>query len=371
MFVRPSFALVSLPAAALVAQAFIAPASAQTSDFHPPRFERTQLADGVYAFVFDNALGPAVDGTAVVILNDDDVLVVDTQNTMWAARSVIAAIRELTNKPVRYVVNTHWHGDHHSGNLAYRQAYPGVEFIAHRHTATDIDSLSNPGVARFAAERGPKMLADGEQRLRDGKRADGRPMSAEERADQLREIELIRWLLVQNREYRPVSPTITVDREFVLQRGRRTIELKYLGRGNTRGDLVVWLPEERIVVTGDLLVNPVPYSFGSFLGEWIETLGAIRALEPRVIVPGHGAIQRDYGYLDQVVALLATTLDQVKHAVARGLDLEATRKAVNLDAIRVKFTNGERARENAFQAYFATPAVARAFLEARGELPPP
>lgn len=346
------------------------PGSAQTSDFKPPRFERTQVAEGVYAFVFDNPLGAAVDGTALVVINEDDVLVVDTQNTVWAARTVIAAIRELTSKPVRFVVNTHWHGDHHVGNIAYREAWPAVEFIAHRHTATDMDSISFPGVSRFG-ERGPQLIADGQKRLREGKRADGQPLTAEDRADELRQIDLITWLMEQNRAYRPVPPTILVDDELVLRRGGRTIALKYLGRGNTRGDLVVWLPNERIVATGDLLVNPVPYSFGSFLGDWIRTLGAIRALEPRIIVPGHGAVQRDYAYLDQVVALLGATLAQAREAVAKGLDLEATRKAANLDALRVKFTNGERARENAFRAYFTTPAVQRAFLEAKGELPPP
>lgn len=361
--------LTVLRASLLIAIATV-PLGAQASDFRPPAFERTQLADGVYAFVFDNPIEPAVDGTAVVIVNEDDVLVVDTQNTVWAARRVIAAIRELTPKPVRYVVNTHWHGDHHAGNVAYREAYPGVEFIAHRKTAIDMDSLSFPSVKRFG-ERAQQLIADGEKRLREGKNAEGQPLSPEDRADELRRIDLIKWLLQANTGYQPVPPTILVDDELVLRRGRRTIVLKYLGRGNTRGDLVVWLPDERIVATGDLLVNPVPYSFGSFLGDWIRTLGAIRALEPRIIVPGHGAIQRDYAYLDQVVALLGSTLAQAKDAVAKGLDLEATRKAVNLDTLRVRFTNGARARENAFRAYFTTPAVQRAFLEAKGELPPP
>jgi glyoxylase-like metal-dependent hydrolase (beta-lactamase superfamily II) len=335
-----------------------------------PTFQRTQLAEGVHALVFDNPLGPAVDGTALVVINDADVLVVDTQNTAETARTVIAEIRRLTSRPVRYVVNTHWHGDHHVGNQAYEEAFPGVEFIAHPNTRRDIETQSNPGMARFR-ERVPQMITDTRQRLAGGTRRDGTPLSAEERGELEATASLLEWLSRDAQRYRPVLPTITVDRELVLHRGSRTIEIRYLGRGNTRGDLVVVLPAERIVATGDLLVNPVPYSFGSYLGEWAETLRAVRALPVDVIVPGHGAIQRDRAYLDQVVALLERTLAQAKQAVARGLDLEGTRAAVNLDSLRLRFTNGDRAREAAFAAYFATPAVERAFREAKGELDRP
>ncbi len=85
---------------------------------------------------------------------------------------------------------------------------------------------------------------------------------------------------------------------LILRRGERTIVIRYLGRGNTRGDLSVWLPREGVLATGDLLVNPVPYSFGSYLGDWVATLRKLRTLPARAIVPGHGAIQRDWSYLD-------------------------------------------------------------------------
>jgi glyoxylase-like metal-dependent hydrolase (beta-lactamase superfamily II) len=333
----------------------------------PPSYERTQLAEGVYAFVFNNPLGPAVDGTSLVVINDDDVLVVDAQNTLHSARAIIGEIRKLTNKPVKYVVTTHWHGDHHAGNMVYQETFPGVEFIAHRNTRIDIDGQHNPGMARFK-EQWPQYITRYEQQMKDGKRSDGTPLTAEDSTYLKESAALIRWLGADAQVQRTVMPTLTVDKELILHRGKRTIEIRHMGRGNTRGDLVVFLPNERVVARGDLLVNPVPYSFGSYLGEWMKTLHAISALPVDVIVPGHGAIQRDRAYLNQFLALLETTLTQTKAAVAKGLDLEATRKAVNLDSMRIKFTNGERARERAFAAYFTAPAVERAFLEAKGEL---
>jgi glyoxylase-like metal-dependent hydrolase (beta-lactamase superfamily II) len=342
-------------------------ATVEAQPLAPPSFEHTQLADGVHAFVFNNPLGPAVDGTSLVVINDADVLVVDAQNTQHSARAILAEIKKLTAKPVRYVVTTHWHGDHHTGNQVYEEAFPGIEFIAHPNTRLDIEGQHNPGMERFK-QNVPSLIERYNQQLKDGKRSDGNPLTADDSTYLRESAVLIGWLGEDARAQRTVLPTITVDKELVLHRGKRRIEIKYLGRGNTRGDLVVFLPNERIVATGDLLVNPVPYSFGSYLGEWIQTLQAISALPVDVIVPGHGAIQRDRVYLEQVVALLESTLTQTKAAVAKGLDLAATRQAVKLDSLRLKFTRGERARERAFAAYFTTPAVERAFLEARGEL---
>ena len=336
-----------------------------------PGFERTRLAEGVWAFVFDNPLGPAVDGTALVIVNDEDVVVVDAQNTPGTTRRVLAEIRRLTPKPVRYVVNTHWHGDHHDGNEVYRRAFPGVEFVAHAHTRADMITEVVP-IMRGNDTTLARELAGMERRYAAGTRRDGNPLSASDSALVREYIALYRWIIPEMRDTRVVLPTLTVADSLVLHRtvggAARTIAIRHLGRGNTRGDVVVHLPRERIVATGDLLVNPVPYAFGSYLAEWTRTLGAVRALGADVLVPGHGTIQRDAAYLDLVVRLLEETAAQARAAVARGLDLEATRKAVALDSLRARFTGGDPARERAFEAYFAQPAVERAWREARGEL---
>jgi cyclase len=351
----------------VLSSAIAVPLIAVAQPHAPPSYERTKLAEGVFAFVFNNPLGPAVDGTSLVVINDNDVLVVDAQNTLHSARNIIGEIRKLTPKPVRYVVTTHWHGDHHTGNQLYEEQFPGVEFIAHANTRLDIASQHIPGMERFKSAV-PNYVSQFDGQLKSGKRADGQPLTAADTAYLTGSITLVKWLGEDAKQQRAVMPTLTIDRDLVLYRGSRRIEIKYFGRANTRGDLVVYLPNERIVATGDILVNPVPYSFGSFLGDWMETLRQISALPVDVIVPGHGAIQRDRNYLNQVLALMETTLAQAKDAVAKGLDLEATRKAVNLDAHRVKFTQGDPGRERAFVQYWVAPAVQRAFLEAKGEI---
>lgn len=347
-----------------------ASATAQIEPYHGPGFTKNELAPGVWAFVFDNPLGDAagVDGTALAIINDDDVIVVDAQWSPVSARRVLAEIRKLTAKPVRYVVNTHWHGDHWFGNQVYRDAFPAVEFIAHPNTLADLETKELPDLDRTRDVDLPATITELETRYAGAVRRDGKPYMPTDSAMVRKQIAALRWAIPAMKEIRPVRPTLLVADSLILRRGDRTIAIRYLGRGNTRGDLSVWLPEERILATGDLLVNPVPYSFGSYLGDWVKTLGELRALPAAVIVPGHGAIQRDWAYLDLFMELLDSTLAQARAAVAKGLDLEATRKAVDLAAFKTRFAEGDDLRGRAFDGFFVTPAVERAWLEARGEL---
>ena len=325
--------------------------------------------------VFDNALGDAgaVDGTAVVIINPSDVIVVDAQWSPATARRVIAEIRKLTPNPVRYVINTHWHGDHWFGNQAYRDAFPGVEFIAHENTLVDLEARELTSFDKFRTTDLPAMIADFEKRIAAAIRRDGKPYTAADSAIMKKQLAALKWAGPVINEVTPVRPTLTIADSLVLRRGDRQIIVRYLGRGNTRGDLSVWLPAERVLITGDLLVNPAPYSFFSYLGDWTRTLGALRALPAAAIVPGHGAVQRDWTYFDLVGELLRATLSQARDAVTKGLDLEGTRKAVDLSAFRERFARGDAAIGRAFDAFFVAPAVERAWLEARGELdkPPP
>jgi glyoxylase-like metal-dependent hydrolase (beta-lactamase superfamily II) len=177
-----------------------------------------------------------------------------------------------------------------------------------------------------------------------------------------------RWWLEQLRTVTPLTAGVTVRDSMVLLRGRRRIEVAFLGRANTRGDLVVYLPEERIVATGDVVVHPMPYGFGSYLGAWIEVLDRVRGLGATTIVPGHGSVLRDWSYLDQLRELMVAILEQARDAVRKGYDLAATRRSVSIDSLRARFTGGDSLRARVFDANFTTPAVERAWLEARGDL---
>lgn len=163
-----------------------------------------------------------------------------------------------------------------------------------------------------------------------------------------------------------VLPTITLNDQITLHRGKRIIDIRYLGRGHTSGDIVVHLPNERIVVAGDLVISPVPYvgSPQSHPGDWSKTLGKLLALGPAIIVPGHGQVLRDEVYLKSLVKLFASIREQVDAAVARGETLEQTRKSVNLAEFQKLFAGDSRMRKLIFLNYVAGGAVEAAFRDA-------
>jgi len=161
-------------------------------------------------------------------------------------------------------------------------------------------------------------------------------------------------------------PDLTVADELVLHRGAREIHVRHLGRGNTEGDLVVWLPRERVVASGDLLVTPIPYGFGSFPREWIEALDGLAALDFELLVPGHGEVQHDAVALRELQGLLREVRRQVAAAVARGLDLAATRQAVDLAAWRRRLAGDEPGPQALFDGWWTSPIVRSAWLEAKG-----
>lgn len=329
-------------------------------------YEVVRLAEGVYAFRWRDPSQDVIEGNSVFAINEHDVLVVDTGIVPSTARVMAAELKKLTDRPVRYVVNTHWHDDHHGGNEVYRELWPGVEFVAHWDTREDI--LGQTWTTR------PKDVADlraqTEKFLRWAKTgADdgGKPLD-DRRRKRASEIAAFSPALADELEAtRPTPPDLTFDDRLVLHRGGRTIEVLWLGRGNTRGDTVVFLPQERIAATGDLFVQPIPFGIGSYYEDWVATLGRLDALEADVLVPGHGAVQRDRCYLRKVQGLLAELVREVKEAVASGATLQETQKRVTLADWKVNFAGEDPSLQRSFDLFFVQPAVERAWHQARGE----
>jgi cyclase len=160
---------------------------------------------------------------------------------------------------------------------------------------------------------------------------------------------------------RQILPTLTVADSFVLHRGERTIEIKYLGKGHTKGDLIVYLPQERILAAGDLVIHPIPYGSAQDLREWPATLRALKRLDATTIVPGHGEIQTDWSYVDRQITLFESTWEQVKKAVDAGADLEAARKAVNGDALSKAFGATFPEMRDEFDYEYLDPAIEATF----------
>jgi cyclase len=330
-------------------------------------FEVVKVVDGVYAAIRKEPPGLTTNANSVFIINDDDVIVVDTTLTPGSARGLLAALRKLTDKPVRYVINTHWHDDHIMGNQVFSEAFPQADFIAHANTREYLPTTGLSNRKQAMSERGyAGFIKYLRGRLEKNESVFGGPMDAEERATYASDIKIAEAYMAENPGVRIILPTITVEDRLTLYRGGRTIEILYLGRGHTSGDIIVRLPKEGVVVAGDLVIWPVPYVGNpqSHPKDWSTTLEKLMALKPAFIIPGHGPVMRDDAYLKLMSRLFAYMSRQVEAGVARGETLEQLRKSVSLDEFQKLFAGESRMRKDVFGSYVVGAGLAAAFSDA-------
>lgn len=279
-----------LSAAAITAALAAAAAPALLNGYDNPRddpdhawaedtlFTVNQVKPGVY--FASAAQGHAVGANSAFIVTDRDVIVVDDHITMRAARALLGEIRRVTDKPLRYVVNTHFHYDHTSGNGAFG---PGVELLSHPRTRATLIERGQASITQQATAL-PGTIAAARAR-RDTTRSDS--------VRALLTTQITDWeqMLDEYRSLQVVLPSMTIDSSLVLYRGGgQEIRVFYLGRGHTSGDIVVQLPREGLLLAGDLITNTAgpPNMMDGYAGEWGATLRRLAQLDFATTLPGHG-----------------------------------------------------------------------------------
>ena len=298
---------------------------AQPSSVPPISFPVTQgktykfekIADGVYY-----ASG-GVGSNNVVVVNDDDVLIVDNGTTPQAARNFLADIKTLTNKPVRYVVNTHFHYDHVDGNQIFG---PDVQIIAHDYVRTAISTFDVLNREPYNTSQKINVPAQIE-RLKQQVSAE---RDTAKKAALSAQLSATEQNFAQLKELKATPPTMTYSSKLVLHRGNREIDLLFLGRGHTGGDTVVFLPKEKIVATGDLMESRLAYMGDAYFDEWVATLEALKKLDFDVLLPGHGIPFRDKGLITAYQAYLNDFVGQAGRLKAQGVSAEDAAKRIDL-----------------------------------------
>lgn len=261
-------------------------------------FDLVPIAPGVYAAEVVDRPPMYAFANSLVVIDTEGVLVVDTQQSPEAAQVLIERIRERTDLPVRWVVNTHWHADHLAGNVAYRTAFPDVEFIGHATLAEDV-VVETEAWRRREIESLPATIAVRRRWLDEGTGPDGSMLDAEARADLRYSLRLREAHLETLRSHELVGPTRTFDRRLELDTGERTVRLLHLGPAHTRGDVVVHLPGPGVVAVGDLLEHGEPWTDGADVAGWANALETLAGLGASVYLPGHGPTVRDSSLLEE------------------------------------------------------------------------
>jgi len=257
-------------------------AFASQADLEEKQVTFTKLSDHAYAYTAEG------DPNTGIVVGDDAVMVIDTQATPVMAQDVIRRIREVTDKPIRYVMLSHYHAVRVLGASAY-----GAEHVIASQDTYDL--IGERGEADKASEIGrfPRLF---------------------------RNVESVPAGLTW--------PTITFTGKMTLWLGKLEVQLLQVGRGHTKGDTVVWLPQDRVLFSGDLVeFDATPYAGDAYFQDWPQTLDNITALKPLALVPGRGAALQGEAQVAKGLAgtraFVSELYDSVRQGATAGKDLKA------------------------------------------------
>lgn len=290
-------------------------------------FRFNKVAEGVYHAVGTGAL--AVIGNGAVIVNDDDVVIVDDHVSPAAAWVLLEEVKRLTPKPVRYVINTHFHFDHAHGNQIFGA---GVDIIGHEFTREMLTGGKSLQMPLYKSYVDP-MPAQVET-LRGRVAAEKDPAA---RAKLQTQLSVSENNLASQKELRTVPPNVTLRTEMTLFRGSREIQIKFLGRGHTGGDVVVFLPREKVVITGDFLTAALSNLSDSYPDEWVASLDALKKLDFTTVLPGHGEAFTDRAKIDYYQAYLRDVWTDVSRLKQQGVSADEAVKRIDLSRHKEHF----------------------------------
>lgn len=332
----------------------------------PYHFDFEEVGPGVWAGIRADPHRYPVMGNTTFVLSDEGVVVFDGGGAAAMADQVIAKIRSLTVKPVTHVVISHWHGDHNFGVFRFAEEFPRVQFVAHSFPNEVFNSTRIAYVDRQVGFI-DSNLEEFKAYIATGRDSEGNVLSASDRSDYAGIVEHADAIRSEAARNRVTPADITFTDQYTIQSGSRTIELRHLGHANTAGDIVMWLPKERIVSTGDIVVLPSPYAFNVPPRSWADTLRAVNALHYRALVPGHGEVQTDTAYVDLLVEVADSIANQRDALLAEGKNIDEVQAALDFSAFEERFTHGDKHMEGYYNAYFELTFRAAAMKALTGE----
>ncbi len=290
------------------------------------RFEK--VTDSIYYATASGTMN--VGANSPILINDDEALIIDSEITPAAARALVADMKAITNKPVRYVVDSHYHYDHAFGNQIFG---PDVQVIGHVNTRKRmLTNVMEQYTYLTSVQPVPARVDALKQRIAEEK-------DPQQKAALERQVANALAYLEQVKEIKVTPPTLTFNPMMSLTRGQREIQILYLGRGHTDTDVVVFLPKERLVCTGDLMESVVSYAGDAYMEEWIATLDKLRALDFDTVMPGHGVVFKGKGKIEAFQKYLRDVLTQAAALRKQGLSADEAAQKIDVTAYRNEFVS--------------------------------
>jgi len=307
-------------------------------------------------------------GNVILIEQSDGFILVDSGANAANGRAVVRYAKSLANKPIKAVMITHWHGDHPQGISAIRDAYPKVRIISTRGTEAGLLGPASYDVGYSPDAKFDRATANlAQTNITNYRKLLDDPSTPPDRKERIRKA------FVQfdemTRDFTGtyiVPPSETFDHELVIKDRDVPVHMMFLGRANTEGDAIAWLPKQKIVASGDIVVSPIPFGFGSYPADWIATLGKLKALGFSTLIPGHGNPMTDASYLNRLVEAIGDIRAQVGPLAKSGMRLDDVKKKVDYSRSIASFGDNSRIRANLVPLFF-DPMTGNAYKEALGQ----
>jgi glyoxylase-like metal-dependent hydrolase (beta-lactamase superfamily II) len=338
--------------------------AAQSADLPPSRdgFLRQthKITDHVWLIQRPVSTDAPYEGNSIVFEQRAGLVVVDAGGAPVSGRYIADAIAAISPKPVRYLVYTHYHGDHTLGAGELVRRWPAVTIVSTEATRDDMTGAPMHYIATYSQDYAGAIAA-----ARRNAAAPG--VSASMRRGWLEYVETGDSMIDAYRDLKAWPATLTFRDRLTLTDDDVPVDVMFLGRANTDGDAVVRAPKQRVVATGDIVVHPLPYASASYPTEWIGVLERIAALDFAFLVPGHGDVQTDRAYIERVVATLRAVIAQVAPLAHAGATLDDVRKRVDFSALREQWSDGDDWRRFLLDGFFLDAIVSNAYRESRGE----
>jgi glyoxylase-like metal-dependent hydrolase (beta-lactamase superfamily II) len=305
-------------------------------------------------------------GNVTIIEQSDGVVLIDSGGSIADGRDVVSAVRTLTPKPIKAVAITHWHNDHPLGIPAVLEAFPSARVISTSATRDFIKTETRVGIGEP-----DKELDDARQKRAAGNITDLDAEAAKSDSREMREQYAIETRWIAQRMKRLVGnyavlPTEIVTDVIKLDDRTAPVELRFLGAGNTHGDLVAWLPKQHVVATGDIVVLPTPYGFDVSTKPWLATLAAIERLPFKILIPGHGKVQHDRRYLNTLRWSMRDIADRARAAANSGATKEQAIAAFDRHPQERRFGAADPWTRKWLNDYWLEGMFGTAFDEAKG-----
>ena len=288
------------------------------------RFEK--VTDGIYYATASGTM--TVGSNSPIIITDTEAIVIDSEITPAAARALVADLKAITDKPVKYVIDSHYHYDHAHGNQVFA---PDAQVIGHENTRRRmLGNVLEQYTYLNSVEPVPARVAALRERI--GKEAD-----PEQKALLERQVANSLSYLEQVKETKVTPPNVTLDRKMTLFRGGREIQILFFGRGHTDTDVVVFLPKEKIVCTGDLMESVISYMGDAYVDEWPATLDRLMTLDFDTVMPGHGVVFKGKAHIEAFQRYLRDALKQARELKTAGVPADAAAPRIDMRAFAADF----------------------------------